>query len=100
MLTFFSFKWFLIYLITTLDIFLNQTHFARLGIFHLELGKKHAFWLWEWGRISAPNFGDREPCIYDFIQNQVINMTFVAMTMLNPWWPEALKLIVYHHKDV
>ena len=61
---FFSFKWFLIYLITTPDIFLNQTHFVRLGIFHLELvGKKHTFWLWEWGRISAPNFGDREPCI-------------------------------------
>ena len=59
---FFSFKWFLIYLITTPDIFLNQTHFARLGIFHPELGKKtHTFWLWEWGRISAPNFVDREP---------------------------------------
>ena len=40
---FFSFKWFLIYLITTPDIFLNQTHFARLGIVHLELGKNILF---------------------------------------------------------
>ena len=59
---FFSFRWFLIYLITTPAVFLNQTHLVRLGIFHIELGKKHTFWLWEWGRISAPNFGDREPC--------------------------------------
>ena len=59
---FFSFRWFLIYFITTPAVFLNQTHLVRLGIFHLELGKKHTFWLWEWGRISAPNFGDREPC--------------------------------------
>ena len=51
-----------IYLTTTPNIFLNQTYLVRLGIFHLELGKKHTFWLWEWGRISAPNFGDREPC--------------------------------------
>ena len=45
-----------IYLTTTPNIFLNQTYLVRLGIFHLELGKKHTFWLWEWGRISAPNF--------------------------------------------
>ena len=57
-----SFRWFSIYLTTTPDIFLNQTYLVKLGIFHLELGKKHTFWLWEWGRISAPNFGDREPC--------------------------------------
>ena len=50
------------YLTITPDIFLNQTYLVRLGIFQLELGKKHTFWLWEWGRISAPNFGDREPC--------------------------------------
>ena len=59
---FFSLRWFSIYLTTTPDIFLNQTFLVRLGIFHLELGKKHTFWHWEWGRISAPNFGDREPC--------------------------------------
>ena len=59
---FFSFRWFLIYLITTPAVFPNQTLLVRLGIFHLELGKKHTFRLWEWGRISAPNFGDREPC--------------------------------------
>ena len=36
-------------------------------IFCLELGKKHTFWHWEWGRISAPKLGDREPCkINDF----------------------------------
>ena len=52
------------YLITTPAVFLNQTHLVRLGIFHLELGKKHTFWLWEWGLISAPNFGDREPWQY------------------------------------
>ena len=28
------------YLITTPAVFLNQTHLVRLGIFHLELGKK------------------------------------------------------------
>ena len=50
------------YLTTTPDIFLNQTDLVRLGFFHLELGKKHTFWLGEWGRISAPNFEDREPC--------------------------------------
>ena len=43
MLTFFSFKCFLIYLITRPDIFLNQSHFVRLGIFHLELGKNIFF---------------------------------------------------------
>ena len=59
------------YLITTPAVFLNQTHLVRLGIFHLELGKKHTFWLWEWGRISAPNFGDREPCL--IIRNSPIN---------------------------
>ena len=32
-----------------------------MGIFCLELGKKHTFWHWEWGRISAPKSGDREP---------------------------------------
>ena len=58
---FFSFRWFLIYLITKPAVFLNKTHLVRLGIFHLDLGKNHTFWLWEWGRISAPNFGDREP---------------------------------------
>ena len=36
--------------------------FVKLGIFCLELGKKHTFWHWEWGRISAPKSGDREPC--------------------------------------
>ena len=25
------------------------------------IGKKHTFWHWEWGRISAPKSGDREP---------------------------------------
>ena len=25
------------------------------------IGKKHTFWQWEWGRISAPNSGDQEP---------------------------------------
>ena len=58
---FFSFRWFSIYLTTTPDIFPNQTYLVKLGIFHLELGKKHTFWLWVWGRISAPNFRDREP---------------------------------------
>ena len=35
---------------------------GQIGNFLSELGKKYTFWLWEWGRISAPNFGDREPC--------------------------------------
>ena len=35
--------------------------FVILGIFCLELGKKHTFWHWEWGRIPAPKSGDREP---------------------------------------
>ena len=25
------------------------------------MGKKHTLWHWEWGRISAPKSGDREP---------------------------------------
>ena len=81
------FKWFLIYLITTPDTFLNQTHFVRLGIFHLELGKKHTFWLWEWGRISAPNFGDREPCVYTIItailSTMQINYPLAAVLNMN-----------------
>ena len=68
---FFSFRWFLIYLITTPAVFLNQTHLVRLGIFHLELGKKHTFWLWEWGQAlnrldgnmtSLEILGQRNPC--------------------------------------
>ena len=35
--------------------------FCQIGNFFLELGKKHTFWHWEWGRISAPKSGDREP---------------------------------------
>ena len=31
--------------------------FVKLGIFCLELRKKHTFWHWEWGRKS----GDQEP---------------------------------------
>ena len=109
MLTFFSFKWFLIYLITTPDIFLNQTHFARLGIFHLELGKKHTFWLWEWGRISAPNFGDREPCrankssrlnsfalrnihVWNSLPSEIVNSKTVVefKTKLDKLWSDIL----------
>ena len=30
----------------------------KLGIFCLELEKKHTFWHWEWGRISAPKSSD------------------------------------------
>ena len=34
----------------------------QIGNFSTRIGKKkHIFW--DWGRISAPNFGDREPCI-------------------------------------
>ena len=32
---------------------------VKLEIFCLELGKKHTFWHWEWGRISAPKSGDQ-----------------------------------------
>ena len=60
-------------ILTTPDTFLNQTHFARLGIFHLELGKKHNFWLWEWGRISAPNFGDREHCKVFYVMGKALS---------------------------
>ena len=42
----------------------KKKKFFQIGIFCLELGKKHTFWHWEWGRISAPKSGDREPCIY------------------------------------
>ena len=52
---FFSFRWFLIYLITTPAVFLNQTHLVRLGIFHLELGKKTYFLALGMG----PNFGPK-----------------------------------------
>ena len=90
---FFSFKWFLIYLITTPDIFLNQTHFARLEIFHLELGKKHTFWLWEWGRISAPNFGDREPWL-------VMRLLTLCSALLNQHHETAFpkKDVKYFHR--
>ena len=42
----------------------KKNFFFKLGIFCLELGKKHTFWHWEWGRISAPKSGDREPCFF------------------------------------
>ena len=33
-------------------------------------GKKHThtFWLWEWGLILAPNFGDGEPCKFGHVE--------------------------------
>ena len=43
MLTSLVLRWFLIYLITTPAVFLNQTHLVILGIFHLELGKNILF---------------------------------------------------------
>ena len=42
-------------LTTTPDIFLNQTYLVRLGIFHLELEKKHTFLALGMG----PNFGPK-----------------------------------------
>ena len=39
----------------------DQVGLVRLGILCLELGKNYTFWHWEWGRISAPKSGDREP---------------------------------------
>ena len=73
---------------TTPDIFLNQTHFVRLGIFHLELGKKHTFWLWEWDRISAPDFGDREPCK----QNSIFK---ISLTLLHSEGPKLHRVLAH-----
>ena len=52
--------------------------FFRLGIFCLELGKKHTFWHWEWGRISAPKSGDREPCLL----NTTINFKIIEKCLV------------------
>ena len=40
----------------------KKIFFCQIGNFCLELGKNHTFWHWEWGQISAPKSGDREPC--------------------------------------
>ena len=35
---------------------------GQIGNFSSEIGKKkHTFWHWEWGRISAPKSGDQGP---------------------------------------
>ena len=44
--------------------------FVKLGIFCLELGKKHTFWHWEWGRnrvIESPE--TRNMSIYNETRN-------------------------------
>ena len=82
---FFSFRWFLIYFITTPAVFLNQTHLVRLGIFHIELGKKPYFLALGMG----PNFyfGDREPC---HVEKQSKMMEVVKSTT-NP----GMRMAVY-----
>ena len=56
---------------------------CQIGNFFLELGKKHTFWHWEWGRISAPKSGDREPCQLStkFILLINVKMSNVKMSM-------------------
>ena len=34
---------------------------SNWDFFFVELGKKHTFWHWEWGRISTPKSEDQEP---------------------------------------
>ena len=36
---------------------------VKMGIFLSGIGEKQTFWYWEWGLISAPKSGDREPWI-------------------------------------
>ena len=45
-------------------VFWDQVDFGQIGNFSSGIGKKHTFWHWEWGRISTPNPGDREPWGY------------------------------------
>ena len=86
MLTFFSFKRFLIYLITSPDIFLNKTDFVRLGIFHLELGKKTSFLALGMGPNFGPNF--RRSRALDSVKSQAdlrhgwVHMLFVHFVIL------------------
>ena len=44
--------------------FFNQYKYVRSDwqFFVWIWGKKHAFWHWEWGQISALKSSDREPC--------------------------------------
>ena len=39
--------------------FFKESNWENLGS---KLGKKDTILHWEWGRISAPNQADREPC--------------------------------------
>ena len=40
----------------------NKEKKSQIENFLSGIGKKHTFWHWEWGLISAPKSGDREPC--------------------------------------
>ena len=44
---------------TILKLFLKESNWENLGS---KLGKKITILHWEWGRISAPNLADQEPC--------------------------------------
>ena len=56
--------------------------FFKLGIFCLEMGKKHTFWHWEWGRISAPKSGDGEPCTTQRQGNVLLSRIFTFLEVI------------------
>ena len=97
---FFSFTWFFIYLITTPAVFLNQTHLVKLGIFHLELGKKHTFWLWEFGpkfrrSRALDSLEPLHPLIFNFICCMIRHQGFRIVKFSrveNSRWPPLLKI--------
>ena len=53
--------------------FFQTKRTVRLGIFLLELGKNHTIWHWEWGRISAPDFGNQKPCFMVAMATRILH---------------------------
>ena len=67
--------------------------------------EKHTFWHWEWGRISVPKSGDREPCYTvstvflsfltgnDYVTNLPLQMTVYFNCFFSPFWITVILVI-------
>ena len=82
------------YLITTPAVFLNQTHLVRLGIFHLELGKKTYFLALGMGPNFDPKFHvclwipDICSCSYMFRIVNIESGSFLSYSRsVRSFWP-------------
>ena len=60
-------------------------YFVLRGIFFQNRGKKHTFWRWEWGCISAPKTAEKKHCSLTLktIASCLLKMMFLIWTQLN-----------------